>query len=120
MMKLENGAKRMDRTRERLAQLINTILPGVSKNCGGEGDVPHPIGQEAHLTHVRCVYSNGIGSHDHRTQLAIGTLQGAVALHGNNAVSDDESDWHGGSDVKDTFVDAGPVKRVFRPAVARA
>src|SRR5437867_166544 len=48
------------------------------------------------------------------------TVQRTIALHSDNAISDDEVRAHRGADVENAFVNSDPVQDILRPAVAGA
>src|SRR5438093_7889953 len=52
-----------------------------------------------------------------RLQFGLSTVEWAVAIHGNNGISDNEMGPDGCADVENTFVDSGPMKDILRPAV---
>src|SRR6266571_7133633 len=53
-------------------------------------------------------------------QSALRTVERAVAVHGDNGISDYEVRTNRGADIENAFVDSGPVKDVLGPAVAAA
>jgi hypothetical protein len=76
------------------------------------------VGFKPHQTRKDRVGSYRVIRNNNLPQRTSSAVKGAVALHGCNAVRDNEVDWNGCAQIENALLNAFPVEDILRPSVS--
>ena len=117
MAELWQHPKRLNLPRQLAREQIDSAWVAVSEESRGLREVIYPFRNEAHQPGAGEIRRHGIIGQNDLVQVSMGSVQRAVAFHGNDSIGNHEVRPNCRADVENASLDALPMENVFWPPV---